>query len=196
MQSSTGFSALPACLLLLFLSQTSAHDGFPTAIKKLSPDSSEKLFPEHLAFAPLPILSPREVAAAAISFLDSQDDEPSQLNGTTRLFRPAFAPHHDESEVNMLRRAAEALALLERRQACPSGMNSCTDMGSPNKCCQDGTYCVDVSDTMVGHVACCPDGATCGGGVGECPSDATSCSPDLGGGCCIPGYVCQGVGCE
>ncbi|KAF7556102.1 hypothetical protein G7046_g6382 [Stylonectria norvegica] len=116
MRSSSSFFALPASILAL-LSQTSAEAIYPTAIKKLSLDSSEKLFPEHLAFASLPILSPREAAAAAILFLDEQDDDLGQLNGTTRFYRPAFASHYDESEEGMLRRAAQALTLLQRRQA-------------------------------------------------------------------------------
>lgn len=183
------------CLLVLSPS-ASGESVFPTAIKKLPPDSSEKLLPEHLAFAPLHLLTPSEAAAAAILFLEAQDADFNPLNGTTRRHRPAFALHHDQGEDNMLRRAAEALAFLERRQACPAGMNSCSNIGSPNKCCQEGTYCVEVSDASVGQVACCPDGASCGGGVGNCPSDATGCAAELGGGCCIPGYVCRGAGCE
>ncbi|KND89591.1 rRNA methyltransferase 1, mitochondrial [Tolypocladium ophioglossoides CBS 100239] len=158
----------------------------PTVVKKLSPDLSEKILPEHLAFAPLP------VDAVARVFLTEQD---AGLNATALFYRPAFARHLDDSEDGSLRRAAAALALLRKRASCPAGMNSCADQGSPNKCCQEGTYCTDVPDTTVGGVACCPQGTKCGGGVGSCPADAVSCPPDLGGGCCIPGYVCQGVGC-
>ncbi|KAK7427890.1 hypothetical protein QQZ08_005663 [Neonectria magnoliae] len=182
--------ALPTSLLIL-LSHAAADNSAPTAIKKLPPSSNEKLLAEHLAFAAIPILSPRDAAAAAISFLDSQDGAP---DGTTR-YHPAFARHFDDAEYNVLRRAAEALALLHRREACPSGFNSCSDIEASNKCCQDGTYCVAVEDSSVGGVACCPEQASCGGGVGACPSDATSCSEELGGGCCIPGYVCEGLGC-
>ncbi|KAM5352436.1 hypothetical protein ACJ41O_005159 [Fusarium nematophilum] len=195
MRSVSAFFALPASLIV-FLSQASADSGSPTAVRKLPPNSGEKLLREHLAFAPLRILSPREAAAAAaISFLDEQDDESLALNGTERFFRPAFAPHSEEARDGVLRRAAEALALLQRRSSCPEGMNSCSDIDSDVKCCQEGTYCVDVGDAVAGGVACCPDGASCGGGVGSCPSDATSCSEELGGGCCIPGYVCEGLGC-
>ncbi|POR39040.1 rRNA methyltransferase 1, mitochondrial [Tolypocladium paradoxum] len=172
---------LPTSLLAL-VSQATASQQLPTAIKKLSPDSSEKIFPEHLAFAPLPV-------DAARVFLDEREA------GLDAIYRPAFARHYDDSEDSALRRAAAVLALLRKRASCPVGMNSCADQGSPNKCCQEGTYCTDVPDTTVGHVACCPLGTKCGGGVGSCPVGAVSCPPDLGGGCCIPGYVCQGVGC-
>ncbi|KAF5010016.1 hypothetical protein FDECE_3795 [Fusarium decemcellulare] len=194
MRSASAFLALPASLLAL-ISHVSAESGSPTAVRKLTPNSNEKLLREHLAFAPLHVLSPREAAAAAVSFLDDQDEELLALNGTERFYRPAFAPHGEEARDSMLRRAAEALALLQRRQSCPEGMNSCSDIDSEVKCCQDGTYCVDVGDAVAGGVACCPNGASCGGGVGACPSGATSCSEELGGGCCIPGYVCEGLGC-
>ncbi|GKU01857.1 gpi anchored [Fusarium langsethiae] len=182
-------------LAALLPPQAAAESSSPTAIKKLAPGSNDKLLREHLAFAPLQILSPRDAAAAAISFLDNQDDELLKLNGTERFYRPAFAPHSEESRDSMLRRAAEALALLQRRSSCPKGMNICSNIDPEVKCCQEGTYCVDVGDSVAGGVACCPDGASCGGGVGSCPSEAASCPEELGGGCCIPGYVCQGLGC-
>ncbi|RGP68112.1 gpi anchored [Fusarium longipes] len=182
-------------LAALLPRQTAAESSSPTAIKKLAPGSNEKLLREHLAFDPLQVLSPRDAAAAALSFLDEQDEELLKLNGTQRFYRPAFAPHSEESRDGMLRRAAEALALLQRRSSCPKGMNICSNIDPEVKCCQEGTYCVDVGDSVVGGVACCPDGASCDGGVGSCPSDAASCPEELGGGCCIPGYVCQGLGC-
>ncbi|KAF4975263.1 hypothetical protein FZEAL_7930 [Fusarium zealandicum] len=194
MRSVSALFALPASLVVL-LSQAVAEAGSPTAVRKLPPNCGEKLLREHLAFAPLQVLSPREAAEAAVSFLDEQDDEFLVLSGTGRFFRPAFAPHSEESQESLLRRAAEALALLQRRSGCPNGMNSCSSIESDVKCCQDGTYCVDVGNAVAGGIACCPNGASCGGGVGSCPSDATSCSEELGGGCCIPGYVCQGLGC-
>lgn len=169
MKLTSSFLSLP--ILASYLSLASAkQDSSPTAIRKLSPDCNEKIFPHHLAFAPLE------------SLLDPN-----------RTYIPAFAPH---SHGTVLRRAAEVLALLQKRQACPGGMKSCSGVGSGVKCCQEGTYCVDVGDAVAGGIACCPDGVSCGGGVGECPDGATSCSAELGGGCCIPGYVCEGLGCK
>lgn len=171
---------LPPTLLPIL----AAADPSPTAIHKLPPDSSSKLFPEHLAFAPLPAL-----------FNPPTLDDIPENDTVPRLYMRAYSPHFESDSDTLLRRAAEVLAILERRASCPSGMNSCADMGSPNKCCQEGTYCTDVPDTDVGHVACCPRGRECGGAVGDCPSEAVSCPSSLGGGCCIEGYVCQGVGC-
>lgn len=179
---------LPASLLAL-VSQVAAEARPPTAIKKLSPDAGEKLFPEHISFDPLP-LSPFD------SIIDEQDDDFTRHNLTARFYLRPFELHRDDTEDNMLRRAAEVLALLYQRASCPVGMNSCEDQGFPAKCCQAGTYCTDVPDTDVGKVACCPTGTTCDGEVGSCPSDAATCPADLGGGCCIAGYVCQGVGCK
>lgn len=181
---------LPPALLAL-LCQATANPN-PTALRKLPPDSNEKLFPEHLAFAPAADLLHDDTLSLDNTY--ALDDR--GIDGSAGYYRRAFGANYDESEDGgILRRAAEALAILERRTSCPSGMNSCEDEEAPNKCCQDGTYCTRISNTGVGNIACCPDGSTCGGGVGECPSDATECPASLGGGCCIPGYICQGIGC-
>ena len=181
---------LPAALLAL-VSEVAAEQPVATAIKKQLPNPNEKLFPDHLAFEALPQLAPYETANL---WLDD-DDEDSSINSTER-YRPAFSNHFQNPEESLLRRAANVLRILQNRAACPSGMESCSSIGADNKCCPDGTYCTDVSSSDAGQVACCPDGATCGGGVANCPSDAVSCPADLGGGCCIPGYVCLGIGCE
>lgn len=178
----------PASLLVLVSPVIADNQPFPTAIRRQSPDSNEKILAEHLAFPSSLQVGP---VLGSPSFLD---DQALPSNGTARFY-PAFAQHIDEREETILRRAAQALDLLQKRAACPAGMISCADSGSPNKCCQEGTYCTAVPDTDVGHVACCPNGLTCGGGVGKCPADATSCAAALGGGCCIPGYICQGIGC-
>lgn len=179
----------PASLLVLVSPVIADNQPFPTAIRRQSPDSNEKILAEHLAFPSSLQVGP---VLGSPSFLD---DQALPSNGTARFY-PAFAQHIDEREETILRRAAQALDLLQKRAACPAGMISCADSGSPNKCCQEGTYCTAVPDTDVGHVACCPNGLTCGGGVGKCPADATSCAAALGGGCCIPGYICQGIGCK
>lgn len=185
---------LPAALFAL-AAEVAADQPLATAIKKQVPNANEKLFPEHLAFELLPRLTPFETTAAVNLWLDDQDDADASSNSTKR-YRPAFSNHFHDSEENLMRRAADVLAILQNRAACPGGMDSCSSIGAPNKCCPDGTYCTNVSDSDAGQVACCPDGATCGGGVGSCPGGAVSCPADLGGGCCIPGYVCQGIGCE
>lgn len=147
----------------------------PTALRKQAPDSNYKILAHHLAFAPLDLFN---VDNATL----------------TERFEPPFGLHEPDSSI--FRRAAVALSLLQRRSACPTGMSSCDAIGAPNKCCSAGTTCTSVDDSTVGHVACCPDSSSCGGSVGKCPSGAVTCPAELGGGCCIPGYVCQGVGCK
>jgi progranulin len=184
--------SLCTATFLLLLTGAEAGGHAPTAVRKLSPDSSEKLLREHLAFAPLLDQLPGDLSPFGVD--NNIAGGYNYEYGSARFYR-AFGAHRDDSESNVFRRAAEALALLQERSSCPPNMESCADIGSPNKCCQEGTYCTDVPDTMVGHVACCPDDTTCGGGVGDCPADAVSCPPDLGGGCCLGGWICQGIGC-
>ncbi|CAH0024356.1 unnamed protein product [Clonostachys rhizophaga] len=188
-----GFLLLPPSLLAL-LTQVAANPQ-PTALKKLSPDSNEKIFPEHLAFAP-PGSFPIDIyGTQLLPGVNDGNGESERTNSSARFFQRAFAPHIDETRESMMRRAAEMLAILEKRSSCPSDMNSCEDIGAANKCCQKGTYCTSVADSNVASVACCPDGVQCGGGVGSCPTSAVSCPSSLGGGCCLQGYICQGIGC-
>lgn len=95
------------------------------------------------------------------------------------------------------RRAHDApLHINHKRQfACPLGTTSCADINFPNSCCVAGETCFVVRDTGLGPVGCCPAGASCSGSLAGCPADHTPCSSDLGGGCCIPGFICAGVGC-
>ncbi|CAK7564945.1 MAG: hypothetical protein SEPTF4163_002851 [Sporothrix epigloea] len=132
---------------------------------------------------------------------------------TERLFPPAYLPpfsihqeasdsserHDNGGEIEsfkLFRRAADALARLKRRQwGCPTGTTSCESIGYPYSCCSETEKCYKVTDTGLGPVGCCPEGETCGGAVSDCTSSSTACPESLGGGCCIAGYVCEGVGC-
>ncbi|ROT37688.1 hypothetical protein SODALDRAFT_340862 [Sodiomyces alkalinus F11] len=210
---------LPSSLLLLVAAQVEAQEAQrnPTAIRKMPLDSSEKLFPEYLSFSndqedayrASPFLSPREAVLAARLQLSVEEESSLAANVSTtwpggRRYRPAFQLHQRGNSWNgvgdgagweLLRRARESLNALEGRHTCPEGMKNCGDIGEPNKCCMSGENCVEVEDPSVGNVACCPQGAECGGPVGSCPDGSPSCSTELGGGCCIPGFVCRGVGC-
>lgn len=212
---------LPSSLLLLVAAQVGAQQAQrkPTAIRKMPVDSSEKLFPEHFAFPDdrddpyraSPFLSPREAVLAAR--LQLSVEEESSLAATNvsstwpggRQYRPAFQTHQrgnggndmgDSDGWEVFRRAKETLNVLEGRQTCPEGMKDCGNVGEPNKCCMSGEKCVEVDDPSVGNVACCPQAAECSGPVGSCPDGSPSCPTELGGGCCIPGFVCRGTGCE
>ncbi|KAK5987268.1 hypothetical protein PT974_11392 [Cladobotryum mycophilum] len=110
---------LPTALLALLSEVALANQAPPIAVKKQLPDANEKLFPEHLAFAPLPRLTPLEAAAAAHQWVEDLDTDTDTSHATSKRHVPAFALHHDDSEESILRRAAEALALLQRRTSCP-----------------------------------------------------------------------------
>jgi hypothetical protein len=187
----------------------------------MPPDPGAKFHHEYCAFADhqtaftaaatAAATPPRARAAlAARSALEADDALRRAANASTELpLRPPFALlsgsefDYDEAEARMppawdlFRRAALALARLEARQwACPSGTASCAAIGYPNSCCSDGETCVQVPDTGLGPVGCCPSGAACGGAVSGCAGGSTACASEVGGGCCIPGFVCQGVGCK
>lgn len=213
---------LPISLWLLVAAHIDAQAQLPTAIRKMSPDGGEKFFPEYYAFADsdeyAEILPPARAAAARRAF-DEADAQLLAANGSAQLgFRPPFAPHRAPDEAGDLRdiraadvvgrrgdglrgramfgRAAEVLAQLEKRDwACPTGTNSCESIGYPNSCCQADETCVVVTDTGLGNVGCCPSGQTCSGAVSNCTNGSTACPSSLGGGCCIAGYICEGVGC-
>ncbi|OTA70656.1 hypothetical protein K449DRAFT_428207 [Hypoxylon sp. EC38] len=208
--------SLPPSLLVLLAAATQLRaqqqQQHPTAIRKMSLDEGEKLFPEHFAFGP--------AAAPPLNAREATDEE-LLLSGNSSAVIPFLAPyprHYDyhgsglgkvgeekygsqaEGGIDsgsLYRRAREVLAKLQGRQfACPSGTHSCTNIDEPNYCCSTGTTCFVVTNAPEsGNVGCCPNGQNCGVTVGACTDGATACPANLGGGCCIAGFVCASVGC-
>ncbi|KAG7113830.1 hypothetical protein HYQ45_004764 [Verticillium longisporum] len=145
---------LPTSLLLLITSQAQSQQARqPIAIRKLPLAASEKLLPEHFAFAGSPaidtdkappFLSPREAVLADRLQLSVDEEQLIALNASdasSRPYRPAFKSHEEEGRRDgwdWLRRAAEVLNVLEGRQTCPGGMEDCSNVGAPNKCCMSG----------------------------------------------------------
>lgn len=64
---------------------------------------------------------------------------------------------------------------LFKRQSCPSGASSCSNLGNSAACCPSGTTCAKDAN---GNVACCPNSAVCTGVIsGSAPrSTATTAS--------------------
>jgi hypothetical protein len=200
---------LPPSLWLLVALQISAEPNapLPTAVRKMPADPGEKFYHHYYAFEvehdqqPFPI-----PAIAARQSFDDRDADVLSYNISAEVdVRPAFAPIDDRwidpsgqegaaySAWRLLRRV---VAALERRDwSCPGGTNSCINIGYPNSCCPTGEACLVIQDTGLGPVGCCPLGSSCGGTISNCAPDNTPCGSEIGGGCCIPGYVCQGVGC-
>lgn len=85
--------------------------------------------------------------------------------------------------------------LIKRDFSCPIGTSSCSSIGYPDSCCQTGTTCVQIDDTGLGSVGCCPEGESCTGEI-ACTDGQQGCSSESGGGCCISGYACASVGCK
>ena len=86
--------------------------------------------------------------------------------------------------------------LVKRGFQCPTGSSDCGSIGRPNTCCNQGETCSIIPDTGLGDVGCCPPLQACSGSLNNCDLGFTKCSDNLGGGCCIPMYVCIDVGCE
>lgn len=89
-------------------------------------------------------------------------------------------------------------SLFARDFQCPSGTNNCSSINHPNSCCATGETCISVADNGIGNVGCCPAGATCTREVAACDTSAgyKSCPGSSNGGCCIPNFDCEGVGCK
>jgi hypothetical protein len=191
---------LPVSLLWLVVAQAASTDDGPrpTAVRKMSPDDGEKFFPDYYAF------SPSDLAGHfPLSGRDVGGDESVQGNASlSSSFEPPFAPLENDLGMNdrgweLFRRAAVALARLQKRQwVCPGGTSSCASIGFPFSCCRTGQICYRIPDTGLGPVGCCNSGSTCGGTISFCGQGDTACPSDLGGGCCLQGFVCRDVGCK
>ncbi|KAM7221746.1 hypothetical protein V8F06_002954 [Rhypophila decipiens] len=165
----------------------------PIAARRLSEDEDDKRRLFANASTELPFRQPFAPHLGGLVF--TSDDDGGHYGRHNRALGGG-AGSESSGRRNLFQRAAEALAWLERRDwSCPSGTSSCAAIGYPNSCCENDEVCVEITDTGLGNVGCCPQGATCGGSVSQCSNGNTPCASDIGGGCCIPGYVCQGVGC-
>jgi len=196
---------LPSALWLLVALQVSAEPNAPrpTAIRKMPADPGEKFYHHYYAFEEE--LSQQPFPIPAITARQSPQDQEARFrspNSSAELdVKPAFARLYDrrideERDYSAWRLLRRIVAALERRDwSCPGGTNSCINIGYPNSCCPTGQTCLVIQDTGLGPVGCCPVGSSCGGTITGCPAGNTPCASELGGGCCIPGYVCQGVGC-
>lgn len=170
-------------------------------VLKMSPDPGEKFFPEYWQYE-----TGQEQNNAEAHNLRTRDEdaEGRMLANVSAIvdFRSPFALHDESGAVELkvraaVGRSAAALAALEKRQfTCPTGTNSCSGIGYPNSCCPASESCFQIQDTGLGPVGCCPTGRSCSGTISVCNVPNLACPQSLGGGCCLPGFACQGVGCK
>jgi hypothetical protein len=162
----------------------------PIGVMKMPADEGQKFYMEYWQF--------KEDNELPLQSLRSREDETRLLsNGSMAIpYRAPFALHLSHG-TDLRARAAEVLAILEKRDfLCPTGYAACSAIGFPNSCCASDENCFRIQETGLGPVGCCPKGDTCGGTITSCNAPNTPCAQDLGGGCCIPNYVCEGVGCK
>ncbi|TVY51104.1 hypothetical protein LCER1_G006926 [Lachnellula cervina] len=173
----------------------------PVGVMKMSPDEGEKFFMEYWQFEKDQVQSP--MFSTPLRARDEDEEARLLANASAAIsFRPPFALHSDfgtgYGELRA-RRAMESVAVLATLQkkdfVCPSGTTSCDGIGYPNSCCGANENCFKIQDTGLGPVGCCPEGGSCGGTITDCNAPNTACAAELGGGCCIPNFVCEGVGC-
>ncbi|KAH0544697.1 hypothetical protein FGG08_001202 [Glutinoglossum americanum] len=190
-----GFGAQP---------QTQTQSRTPVGVKKMSGDEGEKFYLGYWVFDGMgdeepSVQSPLE--NTRILRPRGEDDE--ELYASASIpHNPPFllhAPHHNEENQSPLHHprspaSAALLALQNRAFKCPGGTADCSSIGRPNTCCANGEVCQIIPNTGLGDVGCCPVGKGCSGDLKNCDLGFTKCSDDLGGGCCIPDYVCVSIG--
>ena len=202
-------------LIAAQMTRSQAIEQFPAALRKMGLDEGEKFMPEDYAFTSLRDSVEASPILPRFQLLSPDEEFLLALNSSAVLeYRPPFIPHFGQTQQTamtdreeeytsgrgrtLFRKAAEALLRLQGRQfACPTGTASCGGIGYPNYCCQTGETCFRVDNNPnSGNLGCCPSGTNCGGTVAQCAGGSTACAAEVGGGCCIPGFVCAGIGCK
>lgn len=187
----------------------------PVGVMKMSDDPSQKFYMHYWGYEDdVPESNTSDIPPARLLRPRDEDEEAILLANSSAAisYRAPFALHTDEifglrhlkgrGRIPGRDAAGAALAALQKRQfECPSGTSACTSIGYPNSCCATDEMCFKIQDTGLGPVGCCPSGETCGGTITGCNSPNTPCAENEGGdyeggGCCIPNYVCAGVGCK
>ncbi|KAF7925182.1 hypothetical protein BELL_1167g00020 [Botrytis elliptica] len=177
----------------------------PVGILKMSEDEGEKFYMEYWRFGNEDTHMSLGGGDGFLRERDLKEEARSLANSSIPiLFRAPFALHTenhsgflDYGEIRARKKdSAAALAILEKRDfKCPTGTSNCSSIGYPNSCCATDETCFQITDTGLGPVGCCPSGGNCGGTITNCASPNTPCAADVGGGCCIPNYVCASIGC-
>lgn len=177
----------------------------PIGTLKMSEDEGEKFFMEYWQFEGEDTQSNLDEKNNFLRKRDLKEEARLFANSSIPVsFRAPFALHTEDhsgslnyEDIRARRKdSAAILAILEKRDfKCPTGTSNCSSIGYPNSCCATDETCFKITDTGLGPVGCCPSGGNCGGTITNCASPNTACGDDVGGGCCIPNYVCASIGC-
>ena len=189
--------------------QSRLMDQRPIGVRKMSSDEGEMFFLEYWRFdggsqelTLLDELSPAEKGSKPLRVRSDGSDRTSLDTGFNVTLLPSlqapFSLHRDPNEAYDGPLSPRAiLGFLNRRDfQCPTGTASCSSINRPNSCCPTGEACQLITDVGLGDVGCCAQGQSCSNQVSNCQQGYTSCPGSAGGGCCIPGYTCNGVGCK
>ncbi|EUC46936.1 hypothetical protein COCMIDRAFT_25135 [Bipolaris oryzae ATCC 44560] len=153
----------------------------PIGVKKMSLDEGEMFMLDNWIFASE----------------SQQQSRRSDLDNLGNLTVQAASPLRPLAQSGWLARMHIRDVLLKRQFKCPEGTNSCESIGAPDVCCGTGSDCINTSgNSDAGNVGCCPKGQTCAGNVScDTAGGYSSCPGSSNGGCCMPGFRCQGIGC-
>ena len=191
----------------------------PIAVRKMSGDEGEKFLMDYWQSSfdrdlQLPLMGtelhiPGDGEAPRKRLRPRSSDEDrwrsESVNGSMpESFRPPFLLHADEQaplrhhwkrDQSSISSGLLDMRLRKRAFQCPAGTNSCASIERPTSCCAQGETCQLIPDTGLGDVGCCSAGQGCSGPLHTCDVGFTACPGAMGGGCCIPSYVCVSMGC-
>jgi progranulin len=156
----------------------------PIGVKKMSDDEGEMFFLDNWIFA------------SDLENLDKRSASDYSTNSTLPFTSP-FRPVSDHELLGSAWWKSTRNTLAKRDFQCPTDTTDCSSIGAPNSCCATGSTCITIEDNGFGSVGCCPNGQSCSGSIScDTGNGYTSCPNSPNGGCCIPGYRCQDVGCR
>ncbi len=179
-------------------------EGKPVAVFRMSDDEGEMFFPQYWRSQPeiQGTKDARRLRGRDLSLALNIDpyisNKPTNAS-IPQLLQAPFSLHTEQTlrDHPILGRLPRALFSVQKRDFhCPTDTSACGSISRPNSCCPTGDACQLITDTGQGDVGCCPQGQGCSGQVSQCEQGYQSCPGSAGGGCCIPGYACAGVGCE
>lgn len=178
--------------------------GKATRIRKMSGNENEMFFPHFWTFEPVGDaigegndLGKRESTAFPDALNSSVYSSADWSNASVLYPLQAPLALHGEQQIRkdlIFGRFSRGLLHRDTGFKCPNNSSDCSSIGRPNSCCSNGLICQLIEDSGQGDVGCCAEGETCNGAV-QCAPGYSGCPGAYGGGCCLPGFQCYGIGC-